>query len=156
MQRLTYQWPFYHFEEEPMFRPSRLFVAIAALCSGIGTVELSFPGSFFLTQGEMRSRGGSAELCQCNIVSCISLNPNQNSKGGLGCTQAGPACTACMTKNNNEDVNTPIDTCHNPNCKGANKQQGSQTPDCDGTIGSGTCQLSQGQNPPSKFTCANL
>ena len=122
----------------------------------LGSLFLCFgrTGIQLLTTEELGSRGGSVMVCICPSVSCVSLNPNINQKGGPGCQKAGDACQACPKPGNTEELWTPINNC-GTTCNGANKQKRGATLVCQGSLSNGTCQKSA-QGNPFPFVCANL
>jgi hypothetical protein len=139
-----------------MFRSTRSAAAVLTFCIALSAISPMLASSSALTRDELQLRGGTGKACLCPVISCIKLNPNVDSKGGAGCTASAQACTACMNSANNEDFYTPIAMCGQNNCTGAGKQSPNNTKDCTGDIGSGTCQLASGSNPPFKFTCGSL
>jgi hypothetical protein len=139
-----------------MTKFAHLLTATFALCSSGVAFGVVLAGSSGLTSYELQSRGGTAKFCQCTAVSCISLNPGADSKGGPSCAASGNACTACLSATNNEDMFTPIFNCNVTTCSGANKQTTGTTKDCTGTIGTGTCAVAGGLNPPFPYVCGRL
>ena len=131
------------------------FLALSWLfCVGFLVLSFGHPGIPFLTTEEVGSHGGSVEVRQCTPVSCVSLNPNLNQKGGPGCQKVGDACQACPKPGNTEELWTPINNC-GTTCNGANKQKQGQNLGCQGALGNGTCQKAAMGNP-FPFVCSNL